>query len=70
MFFWLSLGAWWGGGDAGLWCVDGDNGAGGAGWGIGSRLSGQNKQSFQLHIYFRRDYPPPLVASWHLAWVN
>ena len=70
MFCWLSLGYLWDWALGGRWCVGGNYGTGGAGWVFGSRLSGQNKQSFQLHIYFRRDYPPPLVASGHLAWVN
>ena len=63
MFCWLSLGNLRNRANGGLWYVNGNNGTGNARWNIGSRLSGQN-------IYFRRDYPPPLVASGHLAWVN
>ena len=70
MFCWLSLGNLRNRANGGLWYVNGNNGTGNARWNIGSRLSGQNKQSFQLRIYFRRDYPPLLVASGHLAWVN
>lgn len=36
---WLSLGGLWSGADGGLWCVHGNNGTGGAWWGIGSRRS-------------------------------
>ncbi|MEG0015738.1 MAG: hypothetical protein RSB04_10305 [Gordonibacter sp.] len=36
---WLSLGALWGGAVAGLWCVVGGDGASGARWDFGSRLS-------------------------------
>lgn len=69
MFSWLSLGNLRNRGNAGLWYVNGNNGTGNGWWNIGSRLSGQNRQTFQLYIYFRRDYPPPLVASGQ-AWVN
>ena len=40
---WLSLGSLWGGGNAGLWCVDGNHGAGSTWWGIGSRRSANGR---------------------------
>lgn len=65
--FWLSLGNLRNWGNAGIWYVNGNNGTGDARWNIGSRLSG-SKESAEHS--FRRDYPPPLVASGHMAWVN
>jgi hypothetical protein len=40
---WLSLGSLWSWGFAGLWCVDGLNGTGGAGWYFGSRRSANGR---------------------------
>ena len=40
---WLSLGLLGDGGIAGLWFVAGNNGAGNAGWGIGSRRSANGR---------------------------
>lgn len=40
---WLSLGALWYGGNAGLWCVYGSSGTGSAWWNIGSRRSANGR---------------------------
>lgn len=60
IFLWLSLGNLRNWGNCGLWYVVGYGGCGGAGWGIGSRLSGKSfgTSAKQLH-----EHAPKLVFS-------
>lgn len=66
MFSWLSLGNLRNRGNAGLWCVNGNNGTGNTRWNIGSRLSGKTNNQLNTSAATTRRAGNERA----MAWVN